>query len=151
MRFLKRFVAWSVALFAVVVLTAYLLLYGSLPQIDGRIRSDNIDAEVLIERDAAGIPVITAANRRDLAYATGFVHGQDRFFQMDLSRRRAAGELAELFGPVALELDKRNRLHRFRNRARAIVARLPAFDTEVIAAYAAGVNDGLDTLWARPV
>jgi penicillin amidase len=150
MRFLKRLVTWSVVLLAVVALTGYLLLQGSLPQLDGQIRSGHLQAEVVIERDAAGIPVITAANRPDLAYATGFVHGQDRYFQMDLSRRRAAGELAELFGPAALPLDKRNRLHRFRNRARAIVAGLPAFDTAVITAYAAGVNDGLASLSTRP-
>ncbi len=55
-----------------------------------------------ITRDARGVPTIEALNRTDLAYATGFVHAQDRFFQMDLSRRLAAGELAELFGPVAV-------------------------------------------------
>lgn len=150
MRFLKRLVTWSVVLLAVVALTGYLVLQGSLPRLDGQIRSGFIQAKVVIERDVAGIPVITAGNRPDLAYATGFVHGQDRYFQMDLSRRRAAGELAELFGPVALPLDQRNRLHRFRNRARAVAARLPAFDTEVIKAYAAGVNDGLASLSTRP-
>ena len=150
MRFLKRLVTCSVILIAVTALTGYLVLQGSLPQLDGQIRSGHIQAQVVIERDVAGIPVITAGNRPDLAYATGFVHGQDRYFQMDLSRRRAAGELAELFGPVALPLDKRNRLHRFRNRARAVAARLPAFDTEMITAYVAGVNDGLASLAARP-
>ena len=58
----------------------------------------------------------------DLAYATGFVHAQDRFFQMDLSRRLAAGELSELFGPVALEQDRKARLFRFRRIAREVLA-----------------------------
>lgn len=150
MRFLKRLVTWSVVLLVAVVLAGYLTLRGSLPQLDGRLLVDHIRDAVLIERDAAGIPVITARNRSDLAFATGFVHGQDRFFQMDLSRRRAAGELAELFGAVALPLDKRNRLHRFRNRARAISAGLASFDSEVIAAYSAGVNAGLQSLSTRP-
>jgi penicillin amidase len=132
------------------VFAAYLVLRGSLPQLDGHLRVDHIRAAVLIERDAAGIPVITAKNRVDLAFATGFVHGQDRFFQMDLSRRRAAGELAELFGAVALPLDKRNRLHRFRNRARAISASLTSFDKNVVTAYTAGVNAGLESLRAWP-
>ncbi len=150
MRFLKRCAIGSVVFIVAVVFAGYLVLRGSLPQLEGRIPAQHLRAEVVIERDVAGIPVITARNRSDLAFATGFVHGQDRFFQMDLSRRRAAGELAELFGPVAMALDKRNRLHRFRNRARAIAARLPSFDNEVIAAYVAGVNAGLDSLSVRP-
>ena len=150
MGFLKRLVAWSVVLLVVVVLAVYLALRGSLPQIDGQMRVAGIRATVVIERDAAGIPVITADNRVDLAFATGFVHGQDRFFQMDLSRRRAAGELAELFGAVALPLDRRNRLHRFRNRARAMSAGLATFDRDVVTAYTAGVNAGLESLRTRP-
>jgi penicillin amidase len=137
MRFLKRLLTWSVPVLAVLVFAGYLLLRGSLPQLDGELQVDNIRDAVLIERDAAGIPVITARNRVDLAFATGFVHGQDRFFQMDLSRRRAAGELAELFGAIALPLDKRNRLHRFRNRARAISAGLTSVEKDLIGAYLA--------------
>jgi penicillin amidase len=132
------------------VFAGYLLLRGSLPQLDGELQVDNIRDAVLIERDAAGIPVITARNRADLAFATGFVHGQDRFFQMDLSRRRAAGELAELFGAIALPLDKRNRLHRFRNRARAISAGLTSVEKDLLGAYSAGVNAGLESLRTRP-
>ena len=70
----------------------------SLPPIDGQSRGRGACAEATIERDARGVPVITARSRADLAFATGFAHGQDRFFQMDLSRRLAAGELSELFG-----------------------------------------------------
>ena len=150
MRFLKRLLTGFVVLLVAVALAGYLILRGSLPQLDGDKYVDHIRASVLVERDAAGIPVITAHDRSDLAYGTGFVHGQDRFFQMDLSRRRAAGELAELFGPVALPLDRRNRLHRFRNRARATSAGLKSFDTELIAAYSAGVNAGLESLGTWP-
>ena len=150
MQLLKRLATWSWVLLLSATMAGYALLRASLPQLDGQVRVDNIRDAVVIDRDAAGIPVISAGNRSDLAYATGFVHGQDRFFQMDLSRRRAAGELAELIGLVALSLDKRNRLHRFRNRARAVAARLTSFDHAVSAAYAAGVNAGLESLHARP-
>ena len=150
MQLLKRLATWSLLLLLSVTMGGYVLLRASLPQLDGQVRVDNIRDVVIIDRDAAGIPVISAGNRSDLAYATGFVHGQDRFFQMDLSRRRAAGELAELIGSVALPLDKRNRLHRFRNRARAVSARLTSFDNAVTVAYAAGVNAGLESLNARP-
>ena len=150
MRILKRLITWLALLAAAVALTVVLLLRGSLPQLEGQTGVERIRAAVTIARDAAGIPVITAANRPDLAFATGFVHAQDRFFQMDLSRRRAAGELAQLFGPVALPLDQRNRLHRFRSRAQAVTAGLRAGDRDVAAAYAAGVNAGLDSLDVRP-
>jgi penicillin amidase len=150
MWFLKRLVACSAVLLAVAMLAGYLALRGSLPPLDGEIQIEHLRAAVLIERDAAGIPVITADNRADLAFATGFVHGQDRFFQMDLSRRRAAGELAELFGSVALALDRRNRLHRFRNRARAVSVGLTSSDRQIITAYTAGVNAGLESLRTRP-
>ena len=65
------------------------------------------------KRDARGIPVITAATRRPRATPLGYAHAQDRFFQMDLSRRLAAGEL-ELFGAVALKQDRRTRRSGFR-------------------------------------
>ena len=150
MQVLKRLATWSLLLLLLAAIAAYVLLRASLPQLDGQIRVNGIRGEVHIGRDAAGIPVITATDRRDLAFATGFVHGQDRFFQMDLSRRRAAGELAELFGALALPLDKRNRLHRFRNRARVVSARLTPVEKAVSAAYAAGVNAGLQSLSVRP-
>jgi penicillin amidase len=102
------------------VISVWLILRASLPQLDGNILASGIGHSATIERDDAGIPTITAANRVDLAYATGFAHGQDRFFQMDLIRRQASGELSELFGEVALDYDKRMRFHRFRARARAM-------------------------------
>ena len=73
-------------------------LRGSLPRLDGTLRRRASSAPVHISRDARGVPTIEAANRADLAFATGFLHAQDRFFEMDLSRRLAAGELSELFG-----------------------------------------------------
>src|SRR5687768_9443920 len=69
-------------------------LRASLPQLDGTHQRAGLDATVTVTRDALGIPTIQGASRRDVARATGFVHAQDRFFQMDLTRRRPAGELA---------------------------------------------------------
>jgi len=106
--------------------TGYLTLRSSLPRVDGEQSVAALSAKVTIERDTLGVPTIRAANRRDLAWATGFAHGQDRFFQMDLSRRLAAGELSELFGAVALDTDKRLRIHRFRHVAAQVVQRASA-------------------------
>lgn len=137
-------------LIAVIVGAGVLGLRASLPQIDGELVVAGIEAGASIARDADGIPKISATNRRDLAFATGFAHAQDRFFQMDMIRRQAAGELSELVGRVALGVDKRFRFHRFRSRARAVLDAAPAADREIIEAYAEGVNAGLDSLDARP-
>lgn len=149
-RLLVRLAALVVVLTVAAGLFVYLLLSRSLPKLDGVIEVDRLAADVTIERDAVGTPTIVARNRDDLGFATGFVHGQDRFFQMDLTRRSAAGELAEIFGPVAIGLDRRNRLHRFRARAQAVVARADAAEQRLMQAYVAGVNAGLESLAVKP-
>ena len=145
-----KIIAAALFLVAALVGVAVLGLRASLPQIDGELIVAGIDAGAIIARDADGIPKISAQNRRDLAFATGVAHAQDRFFQMDLIRRQAAGELSELVGEVALGVDKRYRFHRFRSRARAVLDATSAADREIIDAYANGVNAGLASLGARP-
>jgi penicillin amidase len=125
-------------------------LRASLPVLDGRIALTGLHGPVNVRRDALGIPTIRATSREDLARATGFLHAQDRFFQMDLARRRAAGELSELVGARALLLDRQTRIHRFRAEARRTVARLSERDHRILTAYAEGVNTGLSQLRARP-
>lgn len=143
--------ALAVLLLALLALSCgWLFLRASLPQLDGTRRASGLDGPVTIARDARGVPLLTARTRNDLAYATGFIHAQDRFFQMDLMRRSGAGELAELFGPKALPLDRAHRLHRFRARAEALLARMPADDRDFLDRYMAGINDGLAALGARP-
>jgi penicillin amidase len=85
-----------------------------------------------------------------VAYATGYAHAQDRYFQMDLTRRMSAGRLAELVGDAALPADRRNRIHRFESLADMVLAGLPEAHRAVLEAYAAGVNAGLDGLRAPP-
>jgi len=125
-------------------------LRGSLPQLDGAVTLAGLSAPVIVERDALGVPAIRGDNRLDVARATGFVHAQERFFQMDLLRRAAAGELAALLGPAALEPDRANRLHRFRHRARQALQAASAQDHAMLAAYVAGINAGLAALSAPP-
>jgi penicillin amidase len=146
----RRLLLLLVALLVLAVLGAWLFLRASLPQLDGKRSAPLLSGAVTVTRDANGVPTISGANRLDLAYATGFVHGQERFFQMDLLRRSAAGELAELFGPKALPLDRARRLHRFRARAFDVLARMNANERLFVERYAAGVNDGVDALGARP-
>jgi penicillin amidase len=140
-----------VALLAMLAaLGGWLYLRASLAQLDGERHAPGLHAPVTVARDERGVPMISGSDRLDIAYATGFVHAQDRFFQMDLLRRSAAGELAELFGPHALALDQAHRLHRFRARAVQVLAALPADDRAFVERYASGVNDGLAALDARP-
>jgi len=123
---------------------------ASLPQLDGTLPLASLSAPVKVERDALGVPTITGASRADVARATGFVHAQDRFFQMDLLRRSGAGELSELFGPAAVPLDQAHRLHGFRRTAQHALARLDPEKRALLEAYTAGVNAGLASLRHTP-
>jgi len=147
---LKRILIGALVVFAAILVSIWLTIRASLPQLDGEISVVGLQQTATIIRDGAGIPTIMADDRRDLAFATGFAHGQDRFFQMDLIRRRAAGELSELFGELAVDADKRFRFHRFRDRARAVLQQSPAADKAILDSYTAGVNAGLASLGARP-
>jgi penicillin amidase len=125
-------------------------LRTSLPQLDGERRIAGLAAPVEVERDELGVPVIRAANRLDAARALGFLHAQDRFFQMDLLRRQAAGELAEIFGKAAVKVDRRHRVHRFRAVAEKVLASSTPQDRALLAAYAEGVSAGLSSLGGKP-
>lgn len=109
-----------------------------------------LSAPVRIERDGLGVPTIRGASRLDVAAALGFLHAQERFFQMDLLRRRAAGELAEIVGPAALPMDREMRVHRFRAAARRVIASDSPEGQALVEAYTAGVNAGLAALGAKP-
>ena len=125
-------------------------LQDSLPRLEGELALEGLAAPVVVERDALGIPTIRGRNRLDVARATGFVHAQDRFFQMDLMRRSAAGELSELFGPAALEWDRHIRVHRFRDVARRAILENAGGYGPLLDAYASGVNQGLEDLESPP-
>lgn len=131
----------------VLALAGTAIVYGvltlSLPTLDGKGRSDAVTQPVKVARDTLGQAVITAATRHEAAYGLGYAHGQDRFFQMDLLRRNAAGELSELFGKAALALDKKMRFHQLRKRSQAILKTLPEADKQLLKSYAQGVNEGL--------
>ena len=149
-RWILRLVGGITLAVAIVFVLAWLTLRASLPDLDGEFVVEGLTARATIERDAEGIPTISAGTRADLAFATGYAHGQDRFFQMDLIRRQGAGELSELFGSLTIDADKRYRFHRFRGRAEAAVAILSSAELELLENYTAGVNAGLASLAAKP-
>ncbi|HEY3160000.1 MAG TPA: penicillin acylase family protein [Vicinamibacterales bacterium] len=131
-------------------LWAWSRVRASLPLLDGNHQIAGLTAPVQVQRDGLGIPSIRGATREDVARALGFLHAQDRFFQMDLARRRAAGELAALVGVRALALDHEIRIHRFRAEARRAVDLLTPSSRQIVDAYTAGVNGGLASLGAPP-
>jgi len=131
-------------------LLCWLMLRASLPQLDGQARIAGLSAPVTLQRDDKGVPTLSGATREDLARALGFAHAQDRFFQMDLQRRAAAGELSQLLGASLLPLDRQLRAHRFRATARAAVQALAPPQRALLDAYTEGVNAGLAALRSRP-
>lgn len=150
MRWIRRSLIALVVLVLLAGASAWLLLRASLPQLDGEIAVAGLSAPVTVERDALGTPTIRAASRADVSIALGYLHGQERFFEMDLLRRRAAGELSALLGAAALEADRAARLHRFGHRVQAYYEALPEEHRRWMQAYADGVNAGRAALAARP-
>jgi penicillin amidase len=125
-------------------------LRASLPQVDGERVVPGLGAPVRVERDSLGVPVVRGGSRLDVARATGFLHAQERFFQMDLLRRSAAGELAALLGRAVVDMDHEARVLRPRLVARRAVKALRADEKDLLAAYTEGVNAGLTALGAPP-
>ena len=115
-------------------------LVAALPQIDGTLALPGLSAPVSVQRDAHGVPHIRAASVDDLVIAQGFVTAQDRLFQMDLLRRHAAGELAEISGPSFIEHDRIQRTLQLRATADRAVTALPAEQLHYVELYARGVN-----------
>lgn len=126
------------------------LVAGSRAQLGGTHEFSGLQARVSIQRDALGSVTLTGSNRADISYALGFVHAQERFFAMDLMRRVAAGELAELLGRQALPLDLDHRRHRLRAVAHAAYLKLAPEQQQQLQHYRDGVNAGLAALHVRP-
>jgi penicillin amidase len=110
------------------------------PDVDGTVRLDGLDARVTVIRDSWGVPHIYAATSHDLFFAQGYVHAQDRFWQMEFSRRAGTGRLAELLGPSALESDRFIRTLGWHRTAAQELEGLDEDVRSVLQAYAEGVN-----------
>jgi len=149
-RWMLRILSALLVLCLLVALTVWLLIRGSLPQLDGDIHLPGLARALDISRDERGTVTLTGQDRLDLARGLGYVHAQERFFEMDLTRRSAAGELSAVFGEKALERDRQRRVHRLRARLTQRFITLPARERALLQAYADGVNAGLHALPVRP-
>ena len=135
---------------ACVLVAGWWSMHRSLAMLDGTVSLRGLSAPTTIQRDRLGVVTIDAANEIDAMRALGYVHAQERYFEMDLMRRTAAGELAELFGPIALETDKQHRIHRMRARVMDNLDAIAGDKLPQLQAYVDGVNAGLGDLKTRP-
>jgi penicillin amidase len=122
----------------------YALFRRPLASTSGVIELDGLHCDADVFRDRWGVPHICAEDTHDLFFAQGFVHAQDRFFQMEFWRRTGAGRLAEVLGPPAVEVDRWMRILGLRRVAEKEVALLDAEIRELLQAYANGVNAFID-------
>lgn len=140
---------WLVSALLLILLGAgaycFYIAHSALPQLDGTISLPGLSAAVSVSRDGHGVPTIEAQTLEDLFYAQGYVTAQDRLWQMDVMRRYAAGEMAEILGPSLVEHDREQRILGLREIARKSAAALSARDRSYFEAYARGVTDFLST------
>lgn len=143
---MRRVLKYTNALVAILLLTAagayYFFVWRSFPNYTSD-RALDVRAEAQVVRDEHGVAHIEAKSIEDALYLQGYVHAQDRFWQMEAVRRLAAGELSEIVGPAALERDIESRRLRLRITAHQMEKSLNDEDRKVFAAYARGVNDWL--------
>jgi penicillin G amidase len=149
---MARFGVWTgrvaVALAALAVIGCIglvLWLRSSLPQVDGELSLPGLEHAVSVQRDRYGVPHIKAETMLDAYRTLGFVHAQDRLFQMEVMRRAGQGRTAELIGSKALEIDRRIRVLGLTQLVNGDLDSLEPPVREALAAYAAGVNAFLET------
>ncbi len=144
-------VRWTIRILIAIVVAAALGVGGiclwvrdaalkAMPSLDGTIALDGLHARVSVTRDSLGVPTITAQSLDDLFFTQGYVAAQDRLWQMDSSRRYAAGELSAALGADFVKVDTAQRILGLRVAARNAVAALSVRDRGYLEAYARGVN-----------
>ena len=139
-----RWTAWTavglVVLLLALAAAAVVVVRRPLPQTDGEIEVPGLSASVEVVRDADGIPQVYADTDADLMFAQGFVHAQERFFEMDFRRHVTAGRLSEIFGDTTLETDRFVRTMGWRRVAEQEWALLEPATRAALTSYADGVN-----------
>src|SRR5919109_1059195 len=142
MRRVLKVLRWLLIIIIVLVLLVgvggYLWLRGALPQTTGTIKVQGITAPIEIVRDADDIPHIRAGSEADALYGLGYVHAQDRLWQMEFQRRIGHGRLSEIFGIATLPQDRFLRTVGFGRAARAAWDATPAWAREQLEAYVGG-------------
>lgn len=144
-KFLRRAALVLVALLVILGLVCYWLVRRAWPEVDGRLAVPGLTAPVEIVRVEPGVPHIYARNVHDLFFAQGYVHAQDRLWQMEFNRTVGAGRLSALFGEGALEIDKVMYVLGMRRAAERDWRILSPGTRAILTAYADGVNAYIST------
>ncbi|MDR3748200.1 MAG: penicillin acylase family protein [Acidobacteriota bacterium] len=143
-KFILRTVVAVLVLLLIVFVAFDLWFYravkAALPQRDGTIQLSGLAKPVIVTYDSLGVPNISASNLPDLLFAQGYLTAQDRLWQMDMTRRYASGDLAEVLGPEYVKADREQRVLGLRQVAEQIAANLDPAQRAHFEAYAAGVN-----------
>ena len=148
----RWFLLLFVLIFVLVLLGAlavptwlYFMARSALPQLDGAIAVRGLSARVSVTRDSHGVPTIEAASLEDLFFAQGYVTAQDRLWQMDIMRRFAAGEVAEILGEAFVKYDREQRILGLRAAALHAAEMTSPRDRSYAEAYVRGVNAFMDS------
>ncbi len=142
-RWLKISITISVTLIILITVAGFIfynMLTASLPKYEGEIATHSISDKVEIYRDSLGVPYILANDEDDAAFALGYLHAQERMFQMDLARRAGAGRLSEILGTKALIFDKLFRTVGIKKTSQSIIKILKPEVLKLLKSYSAGVN-----------
>ncbi|MCH8551643.1 MAG: penicillin acylase family protein [Natronospirillum sp.] len=150
LRALRYLVLLVLILVSTVAMTLFYYLQGSLPVLEGNHIVPGLRAKVDVARDDYGVPTLFGTHREDIAFGLGFLHAQERFFQMDLLRRQPAGELSALLGAGSLTADRQRRPYQMRALAGRVIADAGVRQRSIIESYTRGVNQGLQTLSQPP-
>jgi penicillin amidase len=139
-RWIKRGLWAVLALGLLLAVAAGIYVQRSLPLLDGQLRLSVLKGPVEVKRDASDVTHVLAQSPLDAMRAIGYVHAQERGWQLDFNRRIMRGELSALLGPATLETDKLMRTLGIRQSAQAQWERLPAPAKAQLEAYAQGIN-----------
>src|ERR1700723_1620407 len=143
-RIARNVIATLLVLAGIALLSGWWFVHRPLPRLDGQITMAGLKEGVIVDRDQWGRPWIRAKSVEDLVTAQGYVMAQDRLWQMDLLRRAAAGDLAEIFGEVARGFAKKTPTPGMRQAAERAAATSPPDIRALLDSYARGVNQYID-------
>lgn len=150
---LRSFARIPPTLFGLILCFASYVLRLSLPKTKGTLAIPGLRGKVEVIRDSWGVPHIFAQSNHDLFFALGFVHAQDRMWQMEFSRRAASGTLAEVLGKEALDADRFMRRLGLWRSASSQIGKVSAGSRKILEAYSEGVNEYLNhrPRWRLPI
>lgn len=148
---LSRFLLWIIIPMILVLSLGYGFLLQSLPQTEGVLYLEGLGSSVKITRDEHAIPHILASDDRDAFFALGYLHAQERLWQMDYKKRLGRGRLSEILGIEMLALDQFIRGHGMARAAKSALETMDESSLQVLEAYAAGINAWIDEGHQLPI